>query len=33
MAPVRVNKHRNKICDLSFTDKYLKGKEVPADFS
>ena len=32
-APVRVNKHRNKICDLSFTDKYLKGREVPADFS
>ena len=32
-APVRITKHRNKICDRAFTDKYLKGQEVQADFN
>jgi hypothetical protein len=32
-APVRVTKHRNKICDLTFTDKFLKGEVVPADYN
>jgi hypothetical protein len=32
-APVRITKHRNQICDLSFTDKYLKGQLVPADYN
>ena len=32
-APVRINKHRTKIIDLRFTDKYLPGKEMPADYN
>ena len=30
---VRLNKHRQLIQDLSFTDKYLPGKKNPADYS
>ena len=32
-ASVRVNKHRQKIQDLSFTDKYMSGKVIPCDFN
>ena len=32
-APARVNKHRNKVVDLTFTDKYLPGRYMPADFN
>ena len=31
VAPVRINKHRTKILDLKFKDKYLPGKEMPCD--
>ena len=30
---VRINKHRQKIQDLSFTDRYMPGKEIPCDFN
>ena len=30
---VRLKKHRQLIQDLSFTDKFIKGKENPADYS
>ena len=30
---VRINKHRQKVLDLSFTDKYMPGKEIPCDFN
>lgn len=29
----RINKHRQKIQDLSFTDRYMSGKEIPCDFN
>ena len=32
-APVRVGRHRNKVQDLSFTDKYLPGKAMPCDYA
>jgi len=32
-APLRVTRHRNRILDLTFVDKYLKGAHVPADFN
>ena len=32
-APVRVAKHRTRITDLTFTDKYLPGKEMPCDYA
>ena len=32
-APVRVSRHRNKVQDLSFTDKYLEGKAMPCDYA
>ena len=32
-APVRVGRHRNKVQDLSFTDKYLPGKTMPCDYA
>lgn len=32
-ASVRVNKHRQKVQDLSFTDKYMPGKVIPCDFN
>ena len=32
-APVRVARHRNKVQDLSFTDKYLPGKTMPCDYA
>ena len=32
-APLRVGRHRNKVQDLSFTDKYLPGKEMPCDYA
>ena len=32
-APIRVTKHRNKVMDLTFTDKYLPGRYMPADYS
>ena len=30
---VRLNKHRQKIQDLSFTDRYIPGKQNPNDYS
>ena len=30
LAPIRIAKHRSKIIDLTFTDKYLPGKRMPA---
>ena len=32
-ATARIYKHRARITDLTFTDKYLSGKVVPADFN
>ena len=32
-APVRVARHRNKVQDLRFTDKYLLGKSMPCDYA
>ena len=32
-APVRVGRHRNKVQDLSFTDKYLEGKAMPCNYT
>ena len=32
-APVRVTRHRNKVQDLRFTDKYLPGKDMPCDYA
>ena len=32
-VPVRINKHRNRILDLKFTDKKLPGKEMPCDYT
>ena len=32
-ATARINKHRSKIIDLSFTDKYLPGSKMPADYA
>ena len=32
-ATARINKHRARITDLTFTDKYLSGKVMPADFN
>ena len=32
-STARINKHRSRITDLTFTDKYLPGKEMPADFN
>ena len=32
-ASVRINKHRHKAMDLSFTDKYLPGRANPADYN
>ena len=32
-ATARINKHRTRITDLTFTDKYLPGRDMPADFS
>ena len=32
-APVRVTRHRNKVQDLHFTDKYLEGKAMPCDYA
>ena len=32
-ASVRVNKYRQKVQDLSFTDKYMPGKVIPCDFN
>ena len=32
-ASVRVNKHRQKIQDLRFTDRYMSGKVMPCDFN
>ena len=32
-APVRVARHRNKVQDLRFTDKYLPGKAMPCDYA
>ena len=29
----RISKHRQKIQDLSFTDRYMAGKEIPCDFN
>ena len=29
----RINKHRQRIQDLSFTDRYMSGKEMPCDFN
>lgn len=31
-ASVRINKHRNQVMDLTFTDKYLPGRDMPADY-
>ena len=31
-ATARINKHRSRILDLSFTDKYLPGSRMPADY-
>ena len=28
-----INKHRQRIQDLSFTDRYMSGKEMPCDFN
>ena len=30
-APMRVARHRNKVQDLRFTNKYLPGKSMPCD--
>ena len=32
-APVRVARHRNKVQDLRFMDKYLPGKVMPGDYA
>ena len=32
-ASVRVAKHRSEIIDLTFTDKYLPRKQMPADYN
>ena len=32
-ATARINKHRARITDLTFTDKYLSGKVIPVDFN
>ena len=32
-TPVRVARHRNKVQDLRFTDKYLSGKSMPCDYA
>ena len=32
-APVRIAKHRTRILDLKFTDKYIPGKEMPCDYA
>ena len=32
-APVRVSRHRNKVQDLRFTNKYLPGKSMPCDYA
>ena len=32
-ATVRITKHRYKIMDLTFTDKYLPGKKMPGDYN
>ena len=32
-APMRVARHRNKVQDLKFTDKYLPGKSMPCDYA
>ena len=29
----RVARHRNKVLDLKFTDKYLPGKSMPCDYA
>ena len=33
LATARINKHRTRITDLTFTDKYLPGRQMPADFN
>ena len=30
---MRVARHRNKVQDLRFTDKYLPGKAMPCDYA
>ena len=32
ITPARVNKHHNKVVDLTF-DKYIKGKRNPMDYN
>ena len=32
-APARVGRHRNKVQDLTFTDKYLDGKAMLCDYA
>ena len=32
-APVRIAKHRSKVIDLDFTDKYLPGRLMPSDYN
>ena len=32
-APARIAKHRSRIIDLEFTDKYLPGKKIPSDYN
>ena len=32
-ASLRINKHRSKVIDLVYTDKYLAGSKMPADFA
>ena len=32
-APVRVARHRNKVQDLRFINKYLQGKAMPCDYT
>ena len=32
-VPMRVTRHRNKVQDLRFTDKYLPGKTMPCDYA
>ena len=32
-VPMRVTRHRNKVQDLRFTDKYLPGKTMPCDYT
>lgn len=32
-APVRVARHRKKVQDQRFTDKYLLGKSMPCDYA